>query len=420
MKEVLHGQADRLPRSGSGVLHIGLIMRYGREWIGGTEYIKNIVLSLAGLPEETRSTFKVSLICGASVNPSYYNPVVPHLEQVYPLDLERIFESPDASGRRLGQLRQKVRSLLPRGGESSFDAFLKRTHIDFIYPYSERGSISCRHASWIYDFQHKYLSHLFSKEEIEKRDRVFLRVARGDSTVVFSSRNAASDFFKFFPEATSKPEILSFRVHPERSWYEEDPVKVQKEYSLPDRFFLICNQFWIHKNHQVVFEALKLLRERSAFPVVVCTGSLYDYREPEYSNVILQAIHRLGVAGQVHLLGLIPRKDQIQLLRRSLAVIQPSLFEGWNTVVEEARCFAKPTLLSDIAVHREQNPPGSEFFDPSSPQSLASILATWWEKLSPGPHLEKEAAARVRALDESKAFAYRFLELARSGKGPES
>jgi glycosyltransferase involved in cell wall biosynthesis len=106
--------------------------------------------------------------------------------------------------------------------------------------------------------------------------------------------------------------------------------KVQKDYSLPDRFFLISNQFWTHKNHLVVFEALKILRERSVFPVVVCTGSLYDFRQPDYSNTILQAIHKLGVARQVNLLGLIPRPDQIQLLRRSLAVIQPSLFEGWN------------------------------------------------------------------------------------------
>jgi glycosyltransferase involved in cell wall biosynthesis len=233
--------------------------------------------------------------------------------------------------------------------------------------------------------------------------------------VVFSSQNAASDFFKFFPEATSKPEVLPFRVHPEPSWYDEDPIEVQKEYCLPDRFFLICNQFWTHKNHLVVFEALKLLRKRSVFPVIVCTGSLYDYREPDYSNTILQAIHKRGVAGQVNLLGLIPRRDQIQLLRRSMAVIQPSLFEGWNTVVEEVRCLAKPSLLSDIAVHREQNPPGSEFFEPASPASLAALLGEWWEKLSPGPHAEQEASARVRALEEAKMFAYRFLEMARGG-----
>jgi len=397
------------------VLHIGLIMRYGREWIGGTEYIKNIILALAGLPEETRSDFKISLICDESVDPEYYHRVIPHLEEVYRLNLEKMLESPDQHRTRLGQIRKRAGSFLNYGEDQSFDAFVRKAHIDFVYPYSESSKISCRHASWIYDFQHKYLGHLFSKYEIDKRDRVFLRVAREDSTVVFSSDNAASDFYKFYPEAISKPRVLSFRVYPEPSWYVEDPAKVQKDYSLPDRFFLISNQFWTHKNHLVVFEALKLLRERSVFPVVVCTGSLYDFRQPDYSNTILQAIHKLGVVRQVNLLGLIPRPDQIQLLRRSLAVIQPSLFEGWSTVVEEARCLAKPSLLSDIAVHREQSPPGSQFFDPASPERLAFLLAERWEELSPGPHEEQEATARAKALENVKEFGHRFLEIVRKG-----
>ena len=395
------------------VLHIGLIMRYGREWIGGTEYIKNIVLALASLPKETRSKFKVSLICGELVDPAYYNAVVPHLHEVYRLNLEKMLESRDRLETQLGYFQRGAASLLHFRKYQSFNAFLKTAKVDFVYPYSESHKISCRHASWIYDFQHKYLSHLFSKDEIEKRDKVFLRAARGDSTVVFSSQNAASDFSKFFPEATSKGEVLPFRVHPEQSWYGEDPMKVQKEYSLPDRFFLISNQFWTHKNHLVVFEALKLLQEHAIFPVVVCTGSLYDYRQPDYSDTLLQTIHKLGVARQVYLLGLIPRADQIQLLRRALAVIQPSLFEGWNTVVEECRCLAKPMILSDLAVHREQNPPGSIFFPANSPEALKGILGEWWDRLAPGPDLDQEPAARAKALEEVSAFGYRFLEIVR-------
>jgi glycosyltransferase involved in cell wall biosynthesis len=395
------------------VLHIGLIMRYGREWVGGTEYIKNIILALASLPEAIRSTFKLSLICGQFVEPLYYSQVIPYLNQVYHLDLESMLESGGQHQSLPGRLRQKATALFGYGKNQSFGAFLKKANIDFIYPYSEGIEVSCRHASWIYDFQHKYLSHLFSKYEIDKRDRVFLRIAQEDSTVVFSSQSAASDFRKFYPEAISKPEVLSFRVHPDPSWYEGDPIKVQTEYSLPDRFFLISNQFWTHKNHLVVFQALKLLQKHAIFPVVVCTGSLYDYRQPDYSNTILQTIHKLGVARQVQLLGLTPRTDQIQLMRRSLAVIQPSMFEGWNTVVEEARCLGKPIILSDIPVHREQNPQGSTFFTPNSPETLEGILGEWWDRLAPGPELEQESVARAKALEEVSAFGYRFLEISR-------
>ena len=101
------------------VLHIGLIMRYGREWVGGTEYIKNIILALASLPEETRSKFKVSLICGESVNPSYYNQVVPHLENVYHLDLEKMLESRDRAPNTTGSISTKGRIPSPLTGRIS-------------------------------------------------------------------------------------------------------------------------------------------------------------------------------------------------------------------------------------------------------------------------------------------------------------
>jgi hypothetical protein len=64
-------------------------------------------------------------------------------------------------------------------------------------------------------------------------------------------------------------------------------------------------------------------------------------------------------------------------MRHSLAVIQPSLFEGWSTVVEDARCLGKKIILSDLLVQVEQNPQGSEFFERHSPQQLADLIAEW-------------------------------------------
>ena len=40
-------------------LKIGLLMQGGRNWIGGAEYIKNIIFALSSLPHEVRSTFEI-------------------------------------------------------------------------------------------------------------------------------------------------------------------------------------------------------------------------------------------------------------------------------------------------------------------------------------------------------------------------
>jgi hypothetical protein len=103
---------------------------------------------------------------------------------------------------------------------------------------------------------------------------------------------------------------------------------------------------------------------------------------------------------------------QIELLRRCVAVVQPSFFEGWSTVVEDARVFGKPVLLSDLAVHREQNPPGAQFFPPASAEALADLIASAWQSLPHGVQVETEQAARASAEAALPKVGARILEIA--------
>ena len=408
-------------------LRIGLMMQGDRNWIGGTEYIKNIVLALASLPAEVQSTFELSLICPKTIDPSLYKQLQPYLKNIHyqdavlppPTLLNRLYWK---IFRRLSKqndpqleafLRQQKPETLLR--QQQLETLLKQQQLDFVYPHLSlsTGQQPYRSAAWIYDFQHKHLPEFFSTEEVQQRDQLFALIAHQAPIVVLSSKSAESDFHKFFSEAHDKTEVLSFKTSPAPTWYEGKPQQIQQEYFLPDRFFLVSNQFWQHKNHLVVFKALKLLQEKSIYPNVVFTGHLHDHRQPSYADTVLQTIHKLGIAKQVYLVGLIPKLDQIQLMRHSLAVIQPSLFEGWSTLVEDARCLGKRMILSDLPVNLEQDPPNSVFFERNSPEHLAQFLADWWEHLSPGPDPEQEAIAKINAVKEVKAFGSRFLEIAK-------
>jgi hypothetical protein len=115
----------------------------------------------------------------------------------------------------------------------------------------------------------------------------------------------------------------------------------------------------------------------------------------------------------VYFLGLIPKFEQVQLMRQSLAVIQPSLFEGWSTLVEDARSLGKTMILSDLPVNLEQDPPHSIFFDRTSPEQLAQRIEELWLERSPGSDLEAEHQARENSYAEVQAYGYRFLEIAK-------
>ena len=383
------------------------------QWEGGRAYIANIINALSTLPEEKKSAIELYLVSISNTEIGTYNKLWSSLK-VYHYNPPPI-NKPRRLLNRL--MREVLRSFYLNSHEDIIPSlyFLKKIKADFIFPHPygpARADTPFRFASWIPDFQHKLLTSFFNDGDIKFRDNLFSSFARNSPIVVLSSRHAGADFKRLFPEESHKSRILSFRVYPHPDYYDGDPAQTQREYNLPDRFFFIGNQFWQHKNHMVVFNALRILRERSIYPVIVCSGGLFDYRRQEFLDSVFQMIHKSGISSQVFILGFLPKKDQVQLLRRSLAVIQPSFFEGWSTVVEEARIFGKPAILSNIGVHLEQNPPGSQYFDPNSPEELADILADSWSRLSPGPDKSREEEARKKGLEDMKEFGLQFLKIA--------
>ena len=98
-------------------------------------------------------------------------------------------------------------------------------------------------------------------------------------------------------------------------------------------------------------------------------------------------------------------------MRRSLAVIQPSLFEGWSTVVEDARVLGKILIISDFAVHVEQNPPRAMFFAKDSAEDLAQKLEQGWQKLDPGVNHEAEAEAQITNHSQCQAYSQDFFKI---------
>lgn len=394
-------------------LRIGLIMQGGKDWIGGTQYIKNIIYALASLPQDVRETFEICLICSKSFDVEEYNQISNYLDDVYYLESE--LEDFNLLNRiRWKFIRQFHKQEYPR-----FDEFIERKKIDFVYPYfaNNKRPTSYKSAAWIADFQHKHLTDFFSQEEIEQRDHSISLIANQASTIVLSSKSAEKDFHEFFPEGKNKSKVLSFKTSIPNEYYNLDPFDTRKKYNLPDRFFIVCNQFWQHKNHAAVFQALHLLHKQAVYPNIICTGNIYDTRQPKYVNIILQSIHKLGISKQVYLLGLIPRSEQVQLIRCSLAVIQPSLFEGWSTVVEDARCLGKSTILSNISVHLEQKPPDSNFFESTSAADLARIIGSYWNNNLEGFNSNKETIAKNNNSRETQLFGSSFLKIVKENFG---
>jgi glycosyltransferase involved in cell wall biosynthesis len=261
--------------------------------------------------------------------------------------------------------------------------------------------------AWITDFQHRHFPELFSFAAYWKRDLGFRAQIWSRRQVMLSSEDSRSDCEAFFPPSVGRTSVVrSAMLPPELSDVDSDRA-IAFGYQLPECYFYLPNQFWKHKNHRTVIEALRILRQKGSNPVVAASGREEDYRHPEHFAGLQALVSAYGLTDNFRFLGIVPRPHVFALMRISTALINPSLSEGWSTPVEEAKSLGVPMLLSDLRVHREQAGDRAEYFDPEAAEQLASLMARH-EDLSAPSRREREKEAIAAAQDRVKQFALDF------------
>jgi glycosyltransferase involved in cell wall biosynthesis len=243
--------------------------------------------------------------------------------------------------------------------------------------------------SWTPDFQYKAFPDYWSKKETLSRDLTILRHSLIGNILV-SSLASANDFNTYFPHLSKcKPYVLHFTSGEILNSIPSSLTELQNKYPIKERYIYLPNQFWMHKNHAIVLEAL---RHVSDSVQVVCTGKLEDYRNPEYVSSLLNKIKEYELEQKFLVLGTVPYQDVVSLMHNCVAVLNPSKFEGWSTSVEEGKSLQKKVILSDIPVHREQSPERSYFFGYDNAALLAEHLETvvkTYSEEEERPYIEK-------------------------------
>ncbi|MBW8359995.1 MAG: glycosyltransferase [Weeksellaceae bacterium] len=340
-----------------------LLFQYSDNWIGGTYYILNIIKALNGLNSAEKPFLRILYNSEESIN------LIAELN--YPF-LEFSYFSPKLNfGQRI--LNRISRELFSR------DLVRKKIKIDGIlnlYPINLTIDTSNIRGFyfWIPDFQDRYLPEFFEKKEIKNRRIAQNYVVKNKYPIVFSSNCALADFNKFYPNNTNRKEVLRFVSVVDDSYESLDLMALKKKFNIDGSYFIVPNQFWKHKNHKVIIEAVKVLKEKDYNISIVFTGKEFDYRNPEYTSDLKRTIAEYGLQENFRFLGFIDRHEQLQLMKNSIAIVQPSLFEGWSTVVEDTKALNHVILLSDIPLHREQMKDNCLFFKPLDHNDLASKL----------------------------------------------
>jgi glycosyltransferase involved in cell wall biosynthesis len=264
--------------------------------------------------------------------------------------------------------------------------------------------------AWFPDFQHRRLPQLFSRTAFWRRDVGFRAQIASHRSILLSSNSALRDLRAFYPDLSNDVSVVQFANEPATSLLAANPVDVLAQYGLPATYFYLPNHLWRHKNHQIVIDALALLKGRGIDVVVVASGGVEDPREPRYFERIMEQVRQYSLEAGFRHLGMIPLAHVYALLRTAVALINPSKFEGWSTTVEEAKSFGVPMILSDLDVHLEQTDGQARYFGVDDASALADHLAVAW--MVGGPAVARDLLPNVD--ERVRAFAEGFVRLVRS------
>lgn len=273
-----------------------------------------------------------------------------------------------------------LKRILNHYSSNYFNKFLFKSYpqeVDVVFPSFTENSCfkSKKFIHWKADFQEKYFAQYFTKNDIKYSNYFFKNLKKHPRDIlVLSSYDAKNDFNTYYPELKNPTEILRF-VSFLPSYEHINISKLKEKFQIRDSYFIVCNQFWPHKNHIRVLEALAILKNQGKISFqIVFTGTTSSHRSNTVFDNLKQYVEAHNLYNDVVITGFLQREEQLTLIKNSRAIIQPTYFEGWSTVIEDAKALNHYVIASNINVNIEQIDKNVTFFHPDSAEELAEIL----------------------------------------------
>ena len=340
---------------------IGIYFTAGANWLGGVYYLVNLVNSCSYLPKEEQDRWGFTI---------FYNDESERFIKLFTYhDVAFVkLSSIDARKAFAKSIVLRKNLFLPQE--------VSATRVVGLYPFNDfpvKTKTDIKLVSWYPDLQHRFYPEYFQKFKLWQRELRLQKLLKHSEHLVMSSQDVASHFSRFYPDAQIEKTVLPFVSLTDTDEIVDKAV-VTKRYGLQADYFMVSNQFYKHKDHKTLLEALAEVKKQKPDVVVAMTGKMEDYRDPTYITSLKKIIADHDLTENVYLLGVIPRGDQLSLMKHAIAVIQPSLFEGWSTVVEDVKSIAGRIIASDIAIHKEQLGDEGVLFGQSDPVHLSQQM----------------------------------------------
>lgn len=268
----------------------------------------------------------------------------------------------------------------------------------------------------IHDLQHRLqpqFPEVSAGGEWERREYIFRNASRKALAILVDSETGKEDALACYGNeglAEDRVEVLPFlpAVYIPQNVSAGLRAVVRGIYRIPSRYFFYPAQFWPHKNHRRLIEAIGLLSSRGIVLDLVLSGNVTGPERARTYQEMMRVANRLGIAERIHCLGYVPNEHMAALYSEARALLFPTFFGPTNIPILEAWATGCPVLTSDLRGIREQVGDAGLLVVPDDIESLADGVARLWQDDALCAELARRGFMRLSSYGPSD-FASRLL-----------
>lgn len=234
--------------------------------------------------------------------------------------------------------------------------------------------------------------------EFEKREFFYNQATKKAIAVLVDSETSKNNIINRY--CLDPKRVFDVSFIPSVNIISEIECDIKSKYNIEYNYIYYPAQFWAHKNHVYIIDALKKLKDEGLILSAIFSGS-----DKGNLNYVLEYAKKKEVESQIKYIGFAPNNEIFHLYKQSLALVMPTYFGPTNIPPLEAFSIGTPVIYSDLEGLRDQVGEVALLCDLDNVNSLSNHLSQLMNDPELRNKLTEKGYVRLKELNEKSVVS---------------
>lgn len=209
-------------------------------------------------------------------------------------------------------------------------------------------------------------------ESFESREHYYNSTLRRALYILTETQTGKNELIKFANISADRIGVMPIfpgSVINENVSMEAQYEVLHKFELVKDQFFIYPAQFWPHKNHTILIEAMQEVSNIHPKVKLILTGS-----NKGNISYVANYIKERNLSDHVKILGFVGNEELYTFYKNAIALVMPTFLGPSNMPPLEAAFLNCPVVISDLEGHRELMKDYATYFDPNNIADLTNKM----------------------------------------------